>query len=462
MPLDRLTPLDTSFLYLEQPSTPMHVGSVAVFAPPDVGFDHTALTGLIEQRIGLVPRFRQKVREVPGRLANPVWVDDVDFDLGYHVRRSALPRPGSDSQLRELVGRLMGRPLDPGRPLWEMYLVEGLEGGRVAVVTKTHHALVDGVSSVDISTVILDTTPRSREVRRDEWRPRPEPGRLGLLAGAVSDVLRRPTAALETTRANVLDIRATTAQVLDTVTGVLSAGRLALRPAPSSPMNGRVGQARRFGVARTSLEDHRRVRKEHGGTVNDAVLAVVAGALRTWLLSRGEPVLPSSTLRAMVPVSVRSEGHATGGFVRGYVVDLPVGEPSPVVRLARVSYAMRGHKESDESVGADVLVGLNGFAPPTIHTLGARVASQFTRRIYNLVVTNVPGPQVPLYAGGARMLEVFPVVPLANGQVLSIGVNSYDGGVYYGMNADRDAMPDIDVLGQLVEESLAELLGTLR
>jgi diacylglycerol O-acyltransferase len=458
VPLDRLSALDASFLYLEQPSAPMHVGSVAVFEPPDVGFDHTALTGLIEQRIGLVPRFRQKVRWVPGRVANPVWIDDPDFDLGYHVRRSALPRPGSDEQLRELVARLMSRPLDTSRPLWEMYLVEGLQDGRVALVTKTHHVLVDGVSTVDISTVILDPTPRPRELPRDDWRPRPEPSRLGLVAGAVTDLLRSPTAALETARANALDVRATTEQVLGAVGGVLTAGR----PAPSSPINGRLGQARRFGVARTRLEDYRRVRKEHGGTVNDVVLAVVAGALRTWLLSRGEPVLPSSTLRAMVPVSVRQEGHAAGGFVRGYVVDLPVGEPSPVVRLARVGYAMRGHKESDESVGADVLVGLKGFAPPTIHTLGARVASQFTRRLYNLAITNVPGPQVSLYAGGARMVEVFPVVPLANGQQLSIGVNSYDGGVYYGMNADRDAMPDIDVLSQLVEESLAELLGTLR
>ena len=462
MPLDRLTALDASFLYLEQPNTPMHVGEVAVFDPPDLGFDHAALISLILQRIGLVPRFRQKVRWVPGRVANPVWVDDVDFDVSYHVRRSALPRPGSDAQLRELVARLMSRPLDHSRPLWEIYLVEGLRGGRVALITKTHQALVDGLSNVDISTVILDATPRPRQVPSDDWRPRTPPGPARLLAGAVTDLLRSPTAILETARVNALDLRASASRMLDTVGGALTASRKALQAAPSSPLNGRVGQARRFVEVRTRLDDYRRVRKQHGGTVNDVVLAVLAGALRAWLLSRGEPVVAASTLRAMVPLSVRRAGQATGGYVRGYLVDLPVGEPSPVVRLARVSYAMRGHAASDESVAAGELVGLSGFAPPTLHTVGSRVAGPFTRRLSNLVITNVPGPQRPLYAGGARMVEVFPVVPLANNQTLSVGVSSYDGGVYYGMNGDRDALPDLDVLAQLVEESLGELLGTVR
>ena len=462
MPLDRLTALDASFLYLEQPNTPMHVGEVAVFDPPDLGFDHSALVSLIQQRIGLVPRYRQKVRWVPGRVANPVWVDDVDFDVSYHVRRSALPRPGTDEQLRELVARLMSRPLDHSRPLWEVYLVEGLQGGRVALITKTHQALVDGLSNVDISTVILDATPRPRQVPDDDWRPRTPPGPIRLLAGAVTDLLLSPTVVLETARVNVLDFRATAGQMLETVGGVLTAGRKALQAAPSSPLNARVGQARRFVEVRTRLDDYRLVRRHHGGTVNDVVIAVLAGALRTWLLSRGEPVVVASTLRAMVPISVRRAGHATGGYVRGYLVDLPVGEPSPVVRLARVSYAMRGHATPDESVGAGELVGLSGFAPPTLHTVGSRVAGPFTRRLYNLVITNVPGPQQPLFAGGARMLEVFPVVPLANGQTLSVGVNSYNGGVYYGMNGDRDALPDLDVLAQLVEESLAELVGTVR
>jgi diacylglycerol O-acyltransferase / wax synthase len=462
VPADRLSPLDASFLYLEEPTTPMHVGSVAVFDPPEGGFDYPALVSLIEQRIGLVPRFRQKVRTVPGRVANPVWVDDADFDATYHVRRSALPRPGSDAQLRELVGRLMGRPLDRSRPLWEMYLVEGLENGRVAVITKTHHAMVDGVAAVDIGTVILDAGPTPREVPRDDWRPKAAPGTVGLLAGAVGDLVRRPTAVVETARVTAGDVRATTGRVTGAALGLLAAGRTAVKSAPASPLNATIGQSRRFGVARTELDDYKLVRKAHGGTVNDVVLAVVAGALRTWLLTRGEPVLPSTTVRAMVPVSVRAEDSSGGNRVSSYLVDLPVGESSPIVRLARVSYEMRGLKDVHQSVGADVLVGLSGFAPPTIHSLGARVASSLSRRLYNVVVTNVPGPQFPLYAGGARMLEVFPVVPLAKGQAVSIGLTSYDGGVYFGMNADRDAMSDIDVLGQLIEESLAELVETVR
>jgi WS/DGAT/MGAT family acyltransferase len=235
------------------------------------------------------------------------------------------------------------------------------------------------------------------------------------------------------------------------------------RPAPDSPLNVRIGEQRRFGMARTGLDDYKRVRKQHGGTVNDVVLTVVAGALRSWLLTRGEAVTPTTTIRAMVPVSVRTDGQEgqLGNRVSSYFVDLPVGEGNPVMRLHQVSFAMRGHKESGESVGADAIIQLSGFAPPTLHSLGARVASGFTRRLFNLVVTNVPGPQFPLYAAGARMLEMYPVVPLAKGQALSIGLTSYDGGVYFGLNADRDAMPDIDVLAGLIEESLAELVGTV-
>jgi WS/DGAT/MGAT family acyltransferase len=216
-------------------------------------------------------------------------------------------------------------------------------------------------------------------------------------------------------------------------------------------------------MARTSLDDYKRIRKAHGGTVNDVVLATVAGALRAWLMTRGEVVTATTSIRAMVPVSVRGEaGHLeAGNRISSYFVDLPVGEGDPVIRLAQISMAMRGHKESGQSVGAEALMQLSGFAPPTLHSLGARAASGFTRRLFNLVATNVPGPQFPLYAAGARMLEMYPVVPLAKGQAVSVGVTSYDGGVYYGLNADRDEMPDVDVLAGLMEESLAELLATV-
>jgi diacylglycerol O-acyltransferase len=460
---DRLSPLDVSFLYMETPTTAMHVGGVAVFEPPQEGFDYERLVELISQRIALVPRYRQKVKQVPGRLANPVWVDDEDFDLTYHVRRSALPRPGSDAQLRELVGRLQSRQLDRNRPLWEIYLVEGLAGGRIGVITKTHHAMVDGVAAVDIGTVLLDLTPEPREVPQDEWSPARTPGLASLVAGAVWDYWQRPTQVLETATAAIADARATAEKAAALAGGVLSSARTIARRAPDSPLNVPIGEQRRFGMAKTDLDDYKRVRKVHGGTVNDVVLATVAGALRTWLLTRGESVNPATTVRAMVPVSVRGDDPKgqLGNRVSSYFVDLPVGEGNAVMRLHQVSFAMRGHKESGQSVGADALVQLSGFAPPTLHSLGARVASSFTRRLFNLVVTNVPGPQFPLYAAGARMLEMYPVVPLAKGQAVSIGLTSYDGRVFYGLNADRDAMPDIDVLAGCLEESLAELVATV-
>jgi WS/DGAT/MGAT family acyltransferase len=459
-----LSALDVSFLYMETPTTAMHVGGVAVFQPPPEGVDYERLCELIKTRIAFVPRYRQKMKWVPGRLANPVWVDDSEFDISYHVRRSALPRPGTETQLKELVGRLQSRQLDRKRPLWELYLVEGLEGGRMAIVTKTHHAMVDGVSAVDIGTVILDSTPEPRETPPDTWHPAREPSKLELVAGAVADYAKRPTAILDTARAGVADAKATGSKLLTAAGGIVSAAQAAAKAAPSTPLNVPIGEQRRFGMARTDLDDYKRVRKAHGGTVNDVVLATVAGALRAWLLTRNEAVTTASTVRAMVPVSVRSEDQkgALGNRVSSYFVDLPVGEPSAVLRLQQVSYAMQAHKESGAALGADALVQLSGFAPPTIHSLGARVANGFTKRLFNLVVTNVPGPQFALYAAGAQMLECFPVVPLAKNQAVTVGLTSYNGGVYYGLNADRDAMHDVDVLAACIEESLAELVETVR
>ena len=464
---DRLSALDVSFLYLETPTTAMHVGGVAIFDPQksdgDSEFDYESLCDLVARRISLVPRYRQKVRTVPGHLANPVWVDDEDFDISYHVRRSALPRPGSTEQLRELVGRVQSRQLDRSRPLWEIYLVEGLQDGRFAIITKTHHAMVDGISALDIGTLILDTTPTPREIPDDGWIPRREPSSVGLVTSAVRDNLRRPTQVIETLRGEVADVRAIGDRVLGAASGLVAAARTSLRPAPQSPLNATIGEQRRYGMAATDLDDYKRVRKAHGGTVNDVVLATVAGALRVWLLTRGESVTPATTVRAMVPVSVRSDDQAgsLGNRVSAMFVDLPIGEPSPKVRLHQVSYAMKAHKESGQSVGANAIVALSGFAPPTIHSAAARLASGFSRRLFNVVVTNVPGPQFPLYAAGAQMLECYPVVPLSKGQAVSIGLTSYNGGVYYGLNADRDSMPDVDVLAQCIEESLAELVGSV-
>jgi diacylglycerol O-acyltransferase / wax synthase len=455
---DRLSALDVSFLYIEGRTTPMHVGGLAVFQPPQEGLDYERLVALIEERISLVPRYRQKIAWVPGHLAKPVWVDDPAFDITYHVRRSGLPRPGSDAQLREFCARIQSRSLDRHRPLWEMYLIEGLAGGRIAIATKTHHAMVDGVNSIDIEQVILDVSPIPREIPAALWMPSREPSGTELVLGAVSDIVRRPI--VDALRTGLGGVCATTARMNSTISGVSSAVLSAVKSPPSSPLNTTIGEHRRFAVARTSLEDYRTVHREQDVPVNDVVLATVAGALRGWLLFRGEPVPPTTTIRAMVPVSVRSDDPLDlGTEVSALFVDLPVGEPNAVMRLSQIGFHTRAHRESSRSVGADAIVALAGFAPPTLHAMGARVAGSLTRRLYNLVVTNVPGPQLPLYAAGARMLEMFPIVALGQGQALAIGATSYDGGVYFGLNADRDAMPDIDVLASLIEESLAELLA---
>lgn len=488
--VDRLGADDVSFLYLEEPTTPMQVGSVAVFDAAGTQFGYETVLRLVRDRLAYVPRYRQRIRWVPGRIANPVWVDDEDFDLSYHVRQSAVPRPGTDEQLRDLVARVFSRPLDRSRPLWELYVVEGLTGDRVAIVAKTHQAVVDGVTTVDIGQVILDDKPAEVPEASETWRPEPEPSTLELVSGAVTDAIRRPSGVVDSARGAVADVRLTaakvtgavgdvketvanvTGRVADAVSGVAGALVTAARPAPDSPLKAVIGAQRRYTTVDTRLEDYRRVRAAHGGSVNDVVLATIAGALRSWLLTRGVPMRGTTTIRAMVPVSVHDDepspagdrpGAATGlgGRVDAYVVDLPVGEPNPVMRLHQISYAMNPHHEGGRAVSAPSLVGLAGFAPPTLHALGARVAGSLSRRMANVVVTNVPGPQTPLYAADAQMLVTYPVVPLAKGQALAIGLTSYDGAVCFGLIGDRDAMADLDVLAQCVPDAVAELLDTV-
>lgn len=467
---DRLSALDASFLYLEERSTPMHVGGVAIFRRPRSGFDYGQLISLIERRVlPSLPRYRQKVVPVPGHLARPVWADDPDFDLTYHVRRSALPRPGNQEQLLDLVARLMSRPLDHSRPLWEAYLVEGLARGHFALVAKTHQALVDGVRTIDIGQVILDANPQLREHDEDEpWLPSRLPGRTRLMLDAVSETVQRPRELIENVRSMATDALAIAQKAAGAVGGLVAVIGAAARPSAGGPLNVPVSTQRRFAVARARLGDLRGVRVTHGGTVNDAVLAVVAGALRAWLLSRGEPVTSSTTIRALVPLAVRDDEAdgmqpgMLGNTVTAHLVDLPVGEPSPFVRLQHVSHAMRAHTDAERAVAAGALRRVGGFAPPTLHSLGARAAGSLSKRIFNVLVTNVPGPQVPLYAGTALMTEMFAVMPLVRNQALAIGVTSYDGGVYFGLTGDRDAMSDVDVLATMVEESVTELLTTER
>ncbi|PRY61262.1 WS/DGAT/MGAT family acyltransferase [Knoellia remsis] len=470
---DRLSTLDASFLAIEEATIPMHVGSVMVFDAPNEGFDYDRLVRIISRRIAYVPRYRQRIRSVPGRIANPVWIDDERFDVTYHVRRSALPRPGDDEQLEELIARIMPRPLDRSRPLWEVYLVEGLADDRFAIVTKTHQALVDGVKAVDIAHLILeDSDSPSAEVVDDTWRPSREPSQTELVVSAVADTVRTPSQVVDTVQSGIADVKATAGRLLGVAGSLASTlARASARPAPESPLSADVGRARRFVMVGTDLDDYRTVRSRltkgafaEDVSINDVILATITGAFRTWLMTRGESVHGATTVRAMVPVSVHDEESElpTGRQLAASFVDLPVGEPGPSMRLHQIAFAMRQQMEAGRAVGADTLAGLGGFAPPTMHTLAARLGGAVSRRLYNVAITNVPGPQHPLYVAGAQMASTYPVMPLGQGKALSIGLTSYDGGVYYGLYADRDALPDVDVLGQSVVDALQELLEAPR
>ena len=456
---ERLRPRDLALLAGESPTTPMHNATVEIFDPLDSGFDYTALAGLISDRIAFVPRYRQRIQWVPGWLANPVWVDDPDFDLAYHVRRSALPRPGSLGQLRELVARIVSRPLDRSRPLWEVYFVEGLEGGRVAVLSKSHQILVDGVETVDLGQVLLDVSPEPKVLAHDEWQPRRRPTPAALVADAVAETIAHPSTAVSTARSNSASLLrgAESAARRVAVVGSALANR---RPVNDSPVTGRLSQQRRFVAVRTELAVYRRIRRVHGGTVNDVILATVAGALRAWMMARADSVSSVRQLKAVVPMSViddELEATSLGTQIAAHYVDLPVGEASPVVRLHQVSYSFQAHKDTGRAVAANRLAGIAGFAPTTFHALGSRVAAAEVRKGFQLSVTNVPGPQFPLYAAGAQMVETYPVHPLLPGHALAIGVTSYDGGVFYGITADRDLLPDVDLLGTCLREALDEL-----
>lgn len=469
----RLTTQDASFYFLDGSTTPMHMGSLAVLELPASGFDFEVVLRLVDARLQLVPRYRRKVREVAFGLARPVWVDDQDFDITYHVRRSALPSPGTDEQLHELVARLLSRPLDTTRPLWEMYVVEGLAGDRCAVFVKSHSALVDGEKALDIGQVLLDDTATPAETSVDLWMPEAAPSEPALVAGALAQLVSRPREGIQTLRMTLGDMSSVVDETVNAVGKLAALARTAAQPAPSSPLNAPLSRNRRFATVRSDLERYRKIRARFGCSINDVVLTVVAGALRNWLLSRGEPVSEATTLRALAPMSiceaqpgtngtsvveVCGEGGQPHGRTSSFLVDLPVGEPNPVMRLSHVAHATEAFARQSRQVTARTMIRLSGFAPASLHARGARAASSLSHRMFNVMVTNAPGPQIPLYLAGMRMVEMYPVAPLLENQGLSIALTSYDGNVYYGLNADRDAMADVDVVAAALHESLEELL----
>ena len=454
---DRLTGLDASFLHIESDSAHMHVAGVMLFEGSPPARDE--LIEALERKMHLVPRYRQKLAFVPLGQGRPRWVDDPHFNPDYHVRITALPSPGSEEQLRNLAGRVFSQQLDRDKPLWEMWIVEGLEGGdRFAVLSKTHHALVDGVSGVDIASVLFDVSPEPAPVAEPtrRWLPRPLPSRTQLLAEALFERTTAPAEIVRGVRAAFRAPRRIASAAVGALAGVGAMAWAGMSPAPPSPYNTSIGPHRRFTWVRCSLGDVKAIKNSLGGTVNDVMLAIVAGALGRHLRRRGVDVT-GLELRAMVPVSVRSEEArgALGNQVAAMMAPLPVGHEDPVLRLQVISRAMERVKESGQAVGAQMLTELTGFAPPTIMGQASRLVVR--QRFFNLVVTNVPGPQIPLYMLGRQMIEIFPMVPLAPNQALGVAIMSYNGRINVGLVGDFDAMDDLDLLAGDFQESLAEL-----
>ena len=453
---DRLSATDASFLAQEGPTSHMHIGGVSILEgpPPDFG----GLCDLLRSRLHLVPRYRQKLATPPLGTGRPLWVDDPNFNLDYHVRQTALPAPGGEAQLLNLTSRIFSQQLDRAKPLWEMWIVEGLEDGRWALISKTHHCLNDGISGVDLATVLFDVEPVPREVAHTgtPWTPRPEPSSAQLLARGVTGLARTGLSLADGALRAIARPDRSLASGVEALEGVGEIAWAIANPAPATPLNVEIGPHRRFVGVRNRLDDFKAVKSAFGTTVNDVVLAVVAGALRDWLRSRRARA-EGLELRALVPVSIRTadERGQLGNRLAAMRAPLPVYIPDPVARLMTVKAAMTGIKESKQAVGAEVLTTVQNFAPPTILAQASRL--NFSTRLFNLIVTNVPGPQFPLYVYGREVLDVFPVAFLPQRHGLAVAIMSYNGAVNFGLLGDLDTLPDIDVLAAGVHEQLVAL-----
>ncbi len=459
--LDRLTAEDASFLHQEGASSHMHIGGLTLLegpAPPMEDFLEQ-----IRRRLHLVPRYRHKLAYTALDSGRPVWVDDPNFNLEFHVRHTALPAPGSWEQLRNLTARIFSQALDRSKPLWEMWLIEGFEGGRFALISKTHHSLIDGIAGVDLATVLFDVSPEPPPLRHSgrAWKPHAEPDtselvavglrgaiRAGVeIAGAALGALTRPERTLE--------------RVKEAAEGVGEIVWAGLNPAPATPLNVPIGPHRRFVGIAADLDDFKLVKNVLGGTVNDVVLAVVTGALRAFLLDRGVRT-EGMEMRALVPVSVRTLGerHETGNRIAVMRGPLPVYIADPLQRLRFVRHAMDGLKESKQALGAEAIASAQNFAPPTILAQASRL--NFSTRLFNLIVTNVPGPQFPLYVLGRKMERVFPVAFLPENHALAVAIMSYDGEMNFGLLGDFDALPDLESIGESIKSELAVLVEIAR
>jgi WS/DGAT/MGAT family acyltransferase len=459
--LDRLSSIDASFLHNEGQSSHMHVGGLTTFEGPPPAIqdflDH------IRGRLHLVPRYRQKLAIPPLETGRPLWVDDPSFNLEYHVRHTALPEPGTEDQLLRLAARIFSQRLDRAKPLWEMWMIEGLEDNRFALITKTHHALIDGIAGVDLATVLFDLepVPKPNEPEAEEaWVAAHEPSATDMVAAGLRGIVK--TGVDVAARAVSAATHPETAinKAREAIEGVGEVAWAGLNPAPSTPLNVDIGPHRRIGVVRFQLEEFKQVKNALGGTVNDVMLTVVAGALREWLHSRGVRT-EGLELRGLVPVSIRGDqDRGLGNRIAAMRGPLPVYIGDPVARLRFVKQEMDGLKESKQALGAEVIASVNNFAPPTILAQASRI--NFSTRLFNLIVTNVPGPQFPLYVLGRELQDLYPVAFLPENHALAIAIMSYNGKLNFGLLADYDGVPDLDVIEQGIVDSLEELKRAAR
>jgi WS/DGAT/MGAT family acyltransferase len=459
--LDRLTAVDASFLEQETPESHMHVGALVTLEGPAPAL--ADFLDLLRGRLHLVPRYRQKLAVPPLDAGRPLWVDDPDFNLEYHVRHTALPSPGSEEQLRNLAARIFSQQLDRSKPLWELWVVEGVEDGSWALISKTHHAMIDGIAGVDLATVMFDLTPVPRDVDHPDraWQPHREPAGVDLVAAGVRGAVRTGVEVAERTLGALLRPQTTLAAAREAAEGVGEVVWATLNPAPETPVNVPIGPHRRFAPVRGRLEDFKLVKDVYGGTVNDVVLTVVSGGLRTWLRSRGVRT-EGLELRALVPVSLRGKGDAAdlGNQIAAMRGPLPVYVADPLERLRTVRASMGELKESKQALGAEVLASMQNFAPPTL--LGVASRLNFSTRLFNCIVTNVPGPQLPLYVLGREMRTVFPIAFLPRDHALAVAIISYNGWLNFGLLGDYDALPDLDELADAIDDAIDELVGLAR
>ena len=461
--VDRMSPTDAGFYYAESENTPLHVGSVAVFEGPAPSYGD--VVRLLMGKLPLVPRYRQRVRRVPLDLGRPLWVDDPHFQILYHVRHTAVPSPGGEEQLRNLAGRVLGQRLDLAKPLWELWLVEGLDDGRWALISKVHHCMVDGIAGTDLMQLMFDLTPDATHGEPQDWTPQRNPSSLEVVAGAVQDAVTHPLREL-TRLSGSEGVRGAGRSAVRAgrtlATGVPSMARQLATPTARS-LNGPIGPHRRWAWTDADFDELKGIRTALGGTVNDVVLAAITRGFRDLLERRGS-LRQGLVVRSMVPISVRQADQRgqLDNQISAVFVDLPVGEPDPVARLASVRRQMDEHKKVLQAVDARSIIAMGDFVAPTLLSMGVRAALNAGQMWCQAVTTNVPGPRVPLYVLGRRMRSAHAYVPIAGGTRVSIGIFSYLNSMTFGINADFDAFPDVDVLSGGIRRGIDELVAAAR